>query len=68
VLQDFEEHVEQPLEKDDAETAFSPPWIPKVENSFVTSREMQAAQQTSASRPIRTRRSKRAPQARQWNS
>jgi len=25
VLQDFEEHVEQPLEEDDGETAFSPP-------------------------------------------
>jgi hypothetical protein len=68
VLQDFEEHVEQPLEDDDAETAFSPPWIPNVENSFETSPEPQAAQPTSASRPMRTSRSKRAPQARQRNS
>jgi hypothetical protein len=68
VLQDFVEQLEQLLDDDDPDAVLSAPWIPKVEKSFRTSGRPQPGQQTSFSRPTRTSRSKRVPQARQRNS
>jgi hypothetical protein len=66
VLQEWLEHVEQPL--DEVFRRPLPPPIPKEDTSFRTSWLLQASHQTSFSLPMGTSDSKRFPQVRQRNS
>jgi len=66
VLQEWLEHVEQPLEE--VFRRPPPPPIPKEDRSFRRSLLLQTSQQTSFSFPMRMSDSNRFPQERQRNS